>query len=39
VNLVWTKDWDVEVFIPNNVRYVQSAIDAIAIEDEWDQCG
>jgi hypothetical protein len=39
VNLVWTKDWDVEVLIPNSARYVRFAIEVIAIEDEWDQFG
>ncbi len=33
VNLAWTKDWDVEVLIPNNATYVWSAIEVVAIED------
>jgi hypothetical protein len=42
VNLASTKAWDEFFSIPNNVGYVWSTIETIAIEDEWayfSECG
>jgi hypothetical protein len=35
VNLASTKAWDVKILLPNNVGYVRSTIEIVAIEDEW----
>jgi hypothetical protein len=35
VNLASTKAWDVTILLPNNVGYVRSTIEVVAIEDEW----
>jgi len=38
-NFPWTKEWEVEVLIPNNVGYVRHAMEDAFQEDEWDEYG
>jgi hypothetical protein len=38
-NLPWTKNWEVEVLIPNNMGYVCNALEATFQKDEWDSYG
>jgi hypothetical protein len=36
-NLPWTKEWEVEVLIPNNARYVRHAMEDAFQKDKWDE--
>ncbi len=37
--MAWTRQWEVEVLIPNSVGYVHSAMEATFQAYEWDEYG
>jgi hypothetical protein len=35
-NILWTKDWEVDMLIPSNISFIREAMLAIFDEDAWD---
>ncbi len=35
----WTKEWEIEVSIPNNTSFVPNVVESTFEEQEWDQYG
>jgi hypothetical protein len=35
-NILWTKNWEVEMLIPSNIAFVHEAMLATFDEDAWD---
>jgi hypothetical protein len=36
-NAPWTKEWEIEVLIPNNTSFVWNVVESTFEEQEWDQ--
>ncbi len=38
-NVPWTKEWEIEVLIPNNTSFVRDVVESTFEKQEWDQYG
>jgi hypothetical protein len=38
-NVPWTKEWEIEVLIPNSTSFVWDVVESTFEEQEWDQYG